>query len=1108
VVELALEGSMRLALPLFATATVALVLSTVAVSSLHAQEITGAIGGSVTDPSGAAIPGVSVSARNVGTNATQTVVTNESGVYTFSLLQIGTYEVTAELSGFKRFVRTGLALSVNDRLRVDVKLETGNIDEAITVVGQTPVIHVQDSTIGTLIPGSQVERMPLNGRNVIQLVAMQPGVSSTLPSTMFPGLGQLTNVYVNGSRASQNNWMVDGVDNNDAGSNLSVINNVNVDAVAEVNILRSNYSAEFGRNAGGQVNVITKAGANDFHGSLFEFMRDDRLDASPFFGTFDRDGDGKKDPLPLDYNNFGGTFGGRVIPDRLFFFWGEEFRRIRTIRGNGHNDTRTPTDLQRRGNFSELSTPIVDPLTGQPFPGNIIPSSRLDPVAVQLASHFPQPNADPNVLGGRRNFSAETPSKRDFRQELLRVDYRLSDTQTAYVRFINDTIPSTEPFGEVFGTNRAQFPNIASTETDNPGRSLLANWTWIASPTILLEVGYMYARGAIFSSITGDAGRDVAAPKVFSGNPGDGLLPGINFGTTEYGGWDFFGPYDNTYGSHRARANMTKAQGAHSLKAGVLFSWEFKNENNAAGTNGLFTFPGTSSATYASAGDAFADFMLGRAASYTETNIDIASHLRFQSYELYAQDDWRIAPRVTLNLGVRYSLIMSPTDTNNVLTNFDPSRFDPSRAYRIDASGQRVAGTGDPLNGIIVAGQSSPYGERVTRTDKTNIGPRVGFAWDLTGDGKTSVRGGYGLYYDRTLVGTALQNAFVNPPFAFQAVFNSSLASAPLLANPQAGTARNNEVLVPALIALDPNYKTPRTHQFSVGMQRELPGRMALEVAYVGGQGRNLLQTVDINKTPPGTSGVTNQARPFIGYSTISMRQTTAAASYNSLQTSLQKRFERGLQFTLNYTWSKAVSDSSSDRNAGDTVQDPSNLKADRAVTAYDRTHIFGAHYVWELPFLRAGVSRLLYNVAGGWDIAGSTRMYTGLPLTVTTTTNFANAFNATNHRPDLVGDPDGPGTVEQFFDTAAFQNGAANSYGNAPRSVVRLPWGNVTDLSLFKNFDTGTRVNIQFRAEAFNVFNRTTFTAAGTMLGNATFGRLTTAAEPRLVQLGIRATF
>jgi hypothetical protein len=936
-------------------------------------------------------------------------------------------------------------------------------------------------------------------------------VSSTLPSTMFPGLGQLTNVYVNGSRASQNNWMVDGVDNNDAGSNLAVINNVNVDTVAEVNILRSNYSAEFGRNAGGQINVITKAGTNDFHGSLFEFMRDDALDASPFFGSFDRDGDGKRDPLPLDYHNFGGTIGGRIIPDRLFFFWGEEFRRIRTIRGNGRNDTRTPTAAQRRGDFSELGTPIVDPLTGQPFPGNVIPTNRLDPIAVQLAEKFPSPNADPNVLGGRRNFSAETPSKRDFRQELARVDYRFSNSHSAYVRFINDTIPSTEPFGEVFGTNRAQFPGIASTDTDNPGRSFLGNWTWIATPTVLAELGYMYSRGAIESVITGDASRDVPVPKVFSGSPGDSLLPGITLGTSnppEYGGWDFFGPYDNSYGSHRVRANVTKAQGGHSLKAGLLFSWEFKNENNAAGSNGAFIFPGTSSATYTSTGDAFADFMLGRASSYTETNIDITSHLRFQSYELYAQDDWRITPRITLNLGVRYALILPPTDVDNVLTNFDPSRFDPSRAYQIDGTNQRVPGTGDPLNGIIIAGQSSPYGDRVTRTDKANIGPRVGFAWDLTGDGKTAVRGGYGLYYDRTLVGVALQNAFVNPPFAFQAVFNASGSTVPLLSNPQAGTQRNNEAIVPSLIALDPEFTTPRTHQFSLGVQRELPGRLALDVSYVGGLGRNLLQTIDINKTPIGTLAPTNNARPYRGFSTISMRQTTASSTYNSLQASLQKRFERGLQFGINYTLSKAESDASSDRNAADTAQDPTNLKAERAATAYDRTHIFGAHYVCELPFLRSGVRRLIFNLAGGWDIAGSTRVFSGVPLTITTNTNSANAFNATNHRPDLVGDPDGPGTVEQYFNTAAFQNGAPNRYGTAPRAVARLPWGNVTDFSIFKNFDTGTRVNVQFRAEMFNVFNRTTFTAASTVLGTPTFGRLTQAADPRLIQLGIRATF
>jgi outer membrane receptor protein involved in Fe transport len=1084
----------------------ALLLTLLLALPAAAQEITGTITGTVTDQSGAAIPGLTVTVRNVGTNATQTVVTDENGVYVATLLPAGRYEVSLELPGFKRFVRSNLQLSVNDRLGVNITLQPGDVSETITVTASTPLVKTESSDVSTLISAKQVEQMPLNGRNIISLVALQPGVSSTLPSTLTVGLGNLTNVFVNGNRASQNNWMVDGADNNDAGSNLALINYVNVDTVQEVNILRSNYSAEFGRNAGGQVNVVTKSGSNGVHGSAFWFLRNDKFDASPFFGTLDVDNDGKRDATPLDYHNFGGTVGGPLLRDKLFFFFGEEFRKIETMRGTGLNITRTPTAAQRAGNFAGLPA-IIDPLTGQPFPGNVIPADRIDPVARTLADQFPLPNGD---FGGGRNFSAETLSQRDFRQEFVRLDYRHSDAHTFYARFINDSIPTTEPFGEVFGTNFSAFPGIAETETNNPGRSLVGNWTWVLSSGMLNEVAYNYSRGAIQSEIIGSGARPANTPKIFTGQPGDAWMPSLAFSTGGYGTIDFFGPYDNTFGSHRFKDTFTWLRGSHALKFGTLLSWEFKNENNAQDTNGTFTFPGTTNAAFTSTGDAFADFLLGQAVSYAEPNVDITSHLRYQMYEFFAQDDWTVTPNLTLNLGMRYSVILQPTDTDNVLTNFDPDAFDPNRAYQIDASNNRVPGTGDPLNGIVIAGVNSPYGDRITRTDKTNFGPRAGFAWDVAGDGMTAVRGGYGLYYDRTLVGIALQNAFVNPPFVVNAVFNASGTSLPTLSNPRGGAQRNNEALVVGLIAMDEDFKTPRVHQFSLGVQRQLPGNFVADIAYVGAQGRNLLRSIDINRTNAGATAPTNAARPYRGYGNIQFRETTATSSYNSLQTSLARRFQDGLLLTVNYTLSKAVSDSSSDRNAADFPQWQGDLASERAVTAYDRTHIFGAHYVWELPFFADRDNRLLYNTLGGWQISGSTKIATGIPLTVTTQVNTANSFGqGATLRPDLVGDPDdAPGTVEQFFAADAFRQPAANQFGNAPRSVIRLPYQNSTDLGLFKNFYVGGNLGLQFRAEMFNVFNRTNFTNAGTVMGNPTFGRLTTAAEPRLIQFGLRATF
>ena len=1091
---------------LLAASLLLVVISLLVPAPVSAQEITGTITGTVRDQTGGAIPGALVVVKNVATGVTLEVVTDRTGIYVAPLLPVGPYEVSLELQGFKKFVRAGLQLSVNDRLRIDVTVEPGTVQELVTVTAASPVIKTESSTISTLINDTQVAKMPLNGRNLMSLVIMQPGVSSGLGSTLFVGLGNLTSVSVNGNRASQNNWMVDGADNNDVGSNLALINYVNIDTVAEVNILRSNYTAEFGRSGGGQVNVITKSGSNDVSGSGFWFLRQDSWDASPFFGTYDPDKNGRKNAAPVDYDNYGYTVGGPLKRGKLFFFFGQEFRNIELVRGGGVANTRVATERQRRGDFSEFSVAIIDPLTGLPFPGNVIPSNRIDPLAQALLNRFPSPNADPAALGGNRNFSVATPQVRDFREELVRVDYHLSDTHRVYGRFIKDTIPSEEPFGEIFGSFNAAFPGVSNTKTDNPGRSFVGSWTWVVTPTVLNELAYNYSRGAILSEPTGNYKRDVAVPKVYRGQPGDDILPGIAFGSGGYGGFNFFGPYDNTFGSHRIKETLTKVSGNHSFKFGALMSWEFKNENNASGTNGGFNFPGVSDSSFRSSGDAFADFLLGRANSYTETNIDIASHLRFQMYEAFAQDDWKVRSNLTLNLGVRWSYIRQPYDTEDILTNFDPAVFKSASAYQIGSNNLRVKGTGDPLNGIIVADQNSPYGRRVTDSPWNTFGPRVGFSWDPKGDGRTAVRGGYGMYFDRTLVGIALQNAFVNPPFSFQAVFSATGGNGPTLGNPTQGAQRDNEILVPNLIAMSPDFKIPTTHHWSAGMQRELPWNFTLDVAYVGSAGRNLLRAYDINQTPAGTLSPTNAARPYRGFGNITMRATDANSIYHSLQTSASRRWRNGFQLNVNYTLSRIETDSPSDRSH--LAQDVNNLAAERALADYDRTHIFGANYVFELPFFRDPGNRLMYNLLGGWEISGVTRYESGVPLTITQTANTMNSFGNIQRRPNVSGDVEGAKTIEQWFNTAAFALPAANTFGNAPRSVVRAPYRHITDLALFKNFVVSGRLRLQYRLEVFNVFNSTNFTGVGTVLGTPTFGRLTAAAEPRLVQMGVKVTF
>jgi hypothetical protein len=1083
-------------------------------AGVWAQETTGTITGFVKDATGAVVPDVEVVVRNMNTGVERRVKSQADGEYTVTLLPIGIYQVTVETAGFKKYSAEGIKLSVNDRLRVDIALQVGAITETITVVGEAPVVQTESAEVGTVITGTLVKEMPLNGRSLYQLVALQPGVSAggaIVSGRVGVGLDNLASINVNGARAAQNNWLIDGGDNVDTGSNLAVINYVSVDAVSEFKILRGNYSAEFGRNGGGQINVVTKSGTNSFHGGAFEFWRNNILDARNFFSTLDRDGDRKADPAILRYNNFGWNIGGPVKKDKLFFFFNQEVRRVRTVRGAGVVTTRVPTARQRQGDFSEFPSVVIrDPVTGQPFAGNVIPRDRLDPNALALLTVFPQPNADPAVLGGQRNFQAAAPSGRNYREELVRIDYSFSDKHKFFGRYLHDSIPSTEPFGEIFGSNNAAFPGVADTKTNIPGRSVVAEWSWIPTSTMVNNVAFNYSRGAIVSEITGRASRSIQGlnvPEIFPDNPGK-VLPGLAFGGGGgYGGFNFFGPYDNSYGSYRFKETLSVIKGRHALKFGYLYSWEFKNENAASGTNGSFNFPGTSSATFTSTGDALADFLLGRASSYSENNIDITSHLRYDMHEAFFQDDWKAKPNLTLNLGVRWSFVRQPFDTQNILNNFDPARFNPARAYQIDSAGNRVPGTGDPLNGIYTAGKDSPFGRRIVESHPDTFGPRIGFSWDPFKDGKTAIRGGYGIYFDRTLVGIALQNAFVNPPFVVSAAFLSAgAAGTPTLANPSGGAARNQEAIVPSLISMSPDFQIPTTQHWSLGIQRELWWNLSIDASYVGNHGTHLLRAVRINQTPPGTTGTpTNAFARFRGFGTITERQTSAGSRYDSAQIGVNKRMSKGLQFGFAYTLSKVITDSPDDRTT--IAQDVRNLSLDRGIASFDKTHIFVFNWLYEFPFFK-GARKAVYNVVGGWQVGGIYRAESGTPLTPAISPNRANSFFGGGQRPDIVGDPKGPKTIDRWFNTGAFVLPALNTFGNAGRSLFRGPGLNLWDISLYKNFKVTESVRMQFRAEFFNAWNHTNFAGVGATLAATTYGRITSALEPRQVQLGLRLDF
>jgi outer membrane receptor protein involved in Fe transport len=1139
-----------------------------------AQETTATISGRVTDQNGAAVSGAQVTVTDTERGFQRTFQTNEEGVYNAPQLPVGTYTVSVEGAGFKKAVQEEIKLSVNDRRPLDIVLEPGQVTETVTVTSEAPLVQESPTQQG-LVEGAQVRELPLNNRNFIQLATLSAGVTSSLPSQVGFGGLSVVSLSINGGRTSAVNYLVDGARNVDTGSNLTLLTVPSVDAIAEFTILTSNYAPEFGRNGGGVINVVTRSGTNDFHGTLYEFVRNDRLNArnpfqtTPIVGLNKANGEPRFVP-PLKYNDFGFTIGGPIyLPrfgeggpavyngrDRSFFFYSQEFRKIRaTSTAIGT----VPTLAERNGVFTSR---ITDPRSGLPctaadqrgcFPNNTIPSSRFDPNAVALLNFFALPNES---LGGIANrFRRGTSVGADFRQEIIRLDHNFSDKYSINGRYIRDDFtrgdPGGNPFSDPFSIGNAAgtlYPNVAAQQTSTPGENLVVSLKMLPAPTVINELAFDYAYNKIQSTFVGTGLRSNApgfiSPELFSGNL-QGALPSITFaGATANLG--FTSPQNIENPSYTLRDNLSIVRGNHVFKVGAFLSHEAKNENAGNALNGSFAF---SAARVGGTGNEIANLLLGLPTSYLEDQNEVRVQLRYNTYEFYAQDTWKVTPRFTLDYGARYSVFQNPVDENDFLTAFFPNLYDPSRAVTIDPISGNVDTTkgGDRFNGIVFAGENSPYGRRVQSNKYNTLGPRVGFAYNIFGDGRTVLRGGFGVYYDRTLVGIVEQNAFVNPRINTRVTIDN-----PTLANPASGTTRTTVPTLTLQSTSDP-FEIPRTHQYSLGLQRELFSNALLEVAYVGTSGHNLLRLVNINQPLPGARDALtaqlrangtltstqfvslNAVRPYKGYGAINDRRTEADSNYNSLQVTFNKRFSRGLQYGAVYTFSKNITDASTDRS--DAPQDPNNLSLDRAVSQFDRTHVFTTNFVYELPFFR-GRTDFVGKVLGGFQFSGIYSAQSGTPLTISQVITGVTpaAFNdplgtGSTLRPNLVGNPEGNGSVTQFFNTSAFA-AAFGTFGSAGRGIVRGPGINNFDFTVQKLFRFSESKNLQLRAEFFNLFNHPQYGNPGTTVtfepdptvpvpagslptvfrqtaaSQATFGVITSTRDPRIIQFGVKFNF
>jgi Carboxypeptidase regulatory-like domain/TonB-dependent Receptor Plug Domain len=1109
--------------------------------SLFGQDISGSIVGTVQDASGAGIPGAKVTITNSDRNAVMRTATTESdGNFSVPVLPIGHYSLTVEGKGFKRSTKKDIELNVNDRLTVNFNLEVGDVQQEVTVEANTPQIDLQSSAAQGLITGSQIRELGLNARNYEQLVSLMPGVVFTGTgnqiyigvSNPLSGTSNQVTFAINGGRTSQNSWTIDGADNVDRGANLTLLNYPSVDAIDEFRVLRGQYSAEFGRNAGGMVNVITKSGSNAYHGDLYEFFRNDKLAANNYFNNANKVNlgpDGTAVIPPLRYNNFGYTFGGPVwIPhvykgkDKTFFFFSQEFRRSITytsVQGSA------PTADELNGIFP---APVCTSFTGTTCNTSSTTITNINPAAAayikDIFSKIPAGNAS-NII----NLSLKNIF--DARQELAKIDHVFSPKWQISGRFIHDSIPTEEPRGLFTG---ASLPGVSTTDTNSPGKGFTGRLTGSLSPTMINEAGYSYSYGAIISIPTGlDASvnsPDIAKAITLPYPVTLGRVPAISFSST-VSTLTGFGPYLDYNRNHNIFDNFTKIMGKHTIKTGLTIVHYNKEENQATNNVGTFTFPTTPRPTGSAATtlqQAWANFLLGSASNFSQTARDITPSILVNQSEYYVQDDYRVRKNLTLNIGVRYSIFRQATDGNGFLNNFDPSKYVAANAPKIDANGNLVAGTGDPLNGIIIAGKNSPYGNKVTNENNGNFAPRFGFSWDPFGKGKLAIRGGYGYAYDFTQVSNVYESPITTNPSSVQTISINNTS----FTNPAGGGSTVVSLAPPALAGIGLGWKTPYVQQFSLDIQHELPWKYILDVGYYGSKGTHLIGTADINSVPVGlgvAAGLTdantpfnrttdpklNQLRPYLGYNAINVIEPWFNSRYNSLQVAIRKQYTAGGFFGFNYTYSKLLTDAGTDVAAAMNFY---NRRGDYGLSPYDRTQVVTANWDYQLPWLRHTKGVLGYT-AGGWELSGIASFATGLPFNETDTTVGLDpgglgilGSSAAGTRSDYACDPNAnaPHTLLTWFNTACFVNVPTGVVrpGNLGRNTIRGPGYQNWDLSAFKNFHFTETRYLQVRLETFNTFNHTNWATINVTRLNAAFGQVTAARDPRIVQLGMKLYF
>jgi hypothetical protein len=1217
-------------------------------------QTTGTLSGTVKDPSGSVIPGAKVTATLQETQVTRTTTTDASGDYTFAAAPVGHYTISVEAQGFKTYVEKNIELTLGHVVVSNPTLELGTVTQVVTAEATAPLVETANTQLGAVMNSRAVVELPLNARDTYQLLQLQPGVMSQTGAGLFYGSDSPGSVSVNGGRGRSNNFMVNGGDANDQFANLPAIQ-PSPDTIQEFRVLTNTFDAEFGRNSGSVVDVVTKSGTNQFHGDAYEFFRNTVLNARGFFDTVRPD---------FHQNQFGGTLGGPIKKDRAFFFASYEGRRI--VAGTPTDVVTVPTVAERGGDFSAGSTfsgtltdaNVASVLNARPgcasavtaeggtpiaagtpyasiFPKNMIPTSCFDPTALDLMNQFVPP---PNV--GSNQYQTVPNGNNNANQFTTRIDYSINERQqlTGYYYFNDGAQLEPLSFFQAAGANVPGFGANFATR----GQQANLTWAWTINPTTVNEFRFTYFRegqgqlnAPVNTALVQDSCKTVPASQCFSdpNNPALGITPGLGtkfegvpFITVSGGfniGNNFEGQLPQFGNTFQWSDNISKVVGKHTLKFGADIRRQQFNQTLYFNINGDYSFFGGGS-NDVGFDDLIPNYLLGLPDTYSQGSAQLEA-VRSSSFYFYGQDSWKLRPNLTLNYGLRWELNTPLADKYDRIQTFRPGQATKVYPCQLSAASAESLGLGTgptdcnpgsvgqsvfPL-GLVVPGDAGiPPG--LTQTYYKSFAPRIGLAWSPGGSGKTSIRTGFGLFYN-PVEQLVLEQFSAEPPFGGSSSFTATLFNTPFegqngsispnpfngILNPTPGQNVDWSRFRPILLfgQFLPHLRSQYSEQYNLTIQRQITQDMVLQVGYVGSQGHRLLVTHDLNysnpqtcldlitlansnanavltgpggspttcgsfgedtefyvpagmipsgmtfhlpygSTPTVTGGPNSPALTLVGlrpysspycqpttgancppdgvpvFSSIFAQDTIGNSNYNSLQASLEKRFSKGLQFQLAYTWSKSFDYGSSFED----ILNPLDFARSYSLSQFDARNRFVFSYVWQLPIPQ--MQGFTGKLANGWQLSGILTFQSGFPIRIFSSadTELQNSFDfLLPGQPDLVApfrelNPRGPGHLA--FDPSSFATPALGTIGGTPRTMCCGPGINNFDFAVLKNTSITERLQMQFRAEFFNIANHAQFENPITQAGgsgdfaSSTFGQVVQARDPRLIQFALKLIF